>query len=88
MAARIDQAEVDEGIFYSNIKTEHVLTTRSDVDGKFIVSLAPGTYSVFIKEPQGLFANRFDQGGIINPVTINQNELVNLIIRVDYKAAY
>jgi len=87
-ATTIDQTEVQEGTFYSDISTELVLTTLSDEDGKFIVALAPGTYSVFVKEPQGLFANRFDQGGVINPVTISQNELVSLSIKVDYKAAY
>ena len=87
-ATTMEQAEAHEGTFYSNIRTELVLTTMSDEDGKFIAALAPGTYSVFIKEPQGLFANRFDQGGVINPVTINQDELVSLLIRVDYKAAY
>lgn len=87
-ATTMEQAEVHEGTFYSDISTELVLTTSSDEDGKFIVALDPGTYSVFVKESQGLFANRFDQGGIINPVTISQNELVSLSIRVDYKAAY
>lgn len=87
-ATTIDQAEVLEGTFYSNINSELVLTTISDEDGKFIVALEPGTYTVFVKEPQGLFANRFDGAGNINPVTINQNELVSLLIRVDYKAAY
>jgi len=87
-ATTMEQAEAHEGTFYSNISTELVLTTSSDEDGKFIVALDPGTYSVFVKESQGLFANRFDQGGIINPVTISQNELVSLSIRVDYKAAY
>ncbi len=87
-ATKMEQAEVYDGGFYSNIKTELVQKTSSDEDGKFIVALEPGTYSVFVKEPKGLFANRFDQSGIINPVTIGQNELVNITIRVDYKAAY
>ena len=87
-ATTIDQAEVQEGKFYSNIQNELINKTSSDEDGKFIVELEPGTYSVFVKEPQGLFASRFDQSGIINPVTINKNELVSMLIRVDYKAAY
>lgn len=87
-ATTIDQAEVLEGTFYSNINSELVLTTISDEDGKFIVSLDTGTYSVFVKEARGLFANRFDQGGFINPVTIRENELVRITIKVDYMAAY
>ena len=87
-ATKIEQAEVQDGSFYLNIKTELVKKIISDEDGKFIVALEPGTYSVFVKEPKGLFASRFDQSGIINPVTIGQNELVSITIRVDYKAAY
>ena len=83
-----DQAEVHEGQFYSGLKSKLVQTVNSDEDGRFIVALEPGTYSVFVNEPEGLFANRFDQAGIINPVTINRNELVNILIKVDYKAAY
>ena len=82
------QAEVHEGQFYSGLKSKLVQKAISDEDGRFIVALEPGTYSVFVKEPDGLFANRFDQAGIINPVTINRNELVNILIKVDYKAAY
>lgn len=87
-ATKIEQTEVLDGRFYSNIKTELVQKTSTDEDGKFIIALEPGTYSVFVKEPQGLFANQFDQSGIINPVTIRQNELVSLLIKVDYMAAY
>lgn len=83
-----DLAEVHEGQFYSGLKSKLVQKAISDEDGRFIVALEPGTYSVFIKEPEGLFANRFDQAGIINPVTIKRNELVNILIKVDYKAAY
>jgi hypothetical protein len=79
---------VQDGRFYSNIKTELVQKTSTDEEGRFIVALEPGTYSVFVKEKQGLFASRFDQSGIINPVTISANELVSITIKVDYKAAY
>lgn len=87
-STKMVQAEVLDGGFYSNIKTELVKKISSDEEGKFIVALEPGTYSVFVKEPQGLFARRFDQSGVINPVTITANELVSILIKVDYKAAY
>jgi hypothetical protein len=87
-ATKMEQAEVQDGRFYSNIKTELVQKTSTDEEGRFIVALEPGTYSVFVKEKQGLFASRFDQSGIINPVTIGKSELVSLLIKVDYKAAY
>lgn len=87
-ATTVEDAEVEEGQFYSNLKTNRVHSTVSDEEGKFWAALEPGTYSVFVKEPRGLFANTFDQKGIIHPVTVRPNELVQILIRVDYKAAY
>ena len=87
-AAKQNQGDVLEGVFYSNIATKLVATTMTDDDGKFFIRLEPGTYSIFVKEPLGLFANRFNEEGLINPITIGINELTNMVIRVDYKAAY
>jgi len=85
---RLKQGKVTEDYFYYDLETSLVKTVLSDEEGKFIVGLEPGTYSVFVKEPQGLFANTFDQGGHINPINIQSNELVTIRIRVDYMAAY
>jgi len=85
---RYTSLDVHEGQFYSGLKSKLVQKAISNEDGRFIVALEPGTYSIFVKEPEGLFANRFDQAGIINPVTIKRNELVDVLIKVDYKAAY
>ena len=84
----LKQAEVEEGYFYYNLKTRLIKKVLSDEGGKFIVELDPGSYSVFVKEPKGLFASTFDQAGHLNPITIGQNELTKMLIRVDYKAAY
>jgi len=87
-ATKLEDADVSDGQFYSNLKTKLVFSVISDEEGKFMAALDPGTYSVFVKEPKGLFANSFDQNGIINPVTVSPNELVQVRIRVDYMAAY
>lgn len=87
-ATSLKQANVKDDYFYYDLETKLVKTVLSDEEGKFIVALEPGTYSVFVKEPQGLFANTFDQAGKINPVDIQSNELVTIRIRVDYMAAY
>lgn len=87
-ATRQNQGDIKEGVFYMNIKTKLVAKIITDDEGKFIVGLDPGTYSVFVKESSGLFANNFDKDGIINPVIIGTNELSNMLIRVNYKAAY
>jgi len=82
------QGDISDGVFYKNIKTKLILKVMTDEDGKFIIGLDPGTYSVFVEESSGLFASRFDKDGIINPITIGANELSNMLIRVNYKAAY
>lgn len=87
-ATALDQAEVTEEVFYHNLETRLIGKTLTDEDGKFTVSLEPGTYSVFVKETGGLFANTFDGSGRINTVTIRPNELVRMRIRIDYRAAY
>lgn len=84
----VQQAKVKDDYFYYDLETKLVKMVLSDEEGKFIVALEPGKYSVFVKEPQGLFANTFNRAGQINPVEIQSNELVTIRIRVDYKAAY
>ena len=84
----LKQAKVRDDYFYYDLETRLVKTVLSDKEGKFVVELEPGIYSVFVKEERGLFAKRFIQGGHINPVEIHSNELVTIRIRVDYEAAY
>jgi hypothetical protein len=84
----LNQAKIREDYFYYELETRLVQKVTSNEEGKFIVALDPGTYSLFVKEPKGLFANKFDQNGHLNPITIQPNELITLRIRVDYQAAY
>lgn len=74
--------------FFTDIKTKLVATTLSDEDGRFKVKLPPGRYSVFVKEPSGLFANLFNTAGEINPVVVEPKKFVWMSITVDYEAAY
>jgi hypothetical protein len=83
----VDQ-EDQNGPFFSDLKSELVTKLSSKVDGSFKVKLPPGEYSVFVKEPQGLFANLIDQNGKINPVNVQANRYSWLPITVDYEAAY
>jgi hypothetical protein len=56
--------------------------------GKFKVKLPPGEYSLFIKEKEGLFANRFDQNNRINAVEVKPGKFTRITILVDYEATY
>lgn len=82
-----NEADYQEG-FFSNIREELVKVVESNEQGIFTVALEPGKYSVFVKEPQGLYASRFDGEGHIQPVKVEENEVTNITIRIDYKAFY
>ncbi len=76
------------GPFFRDIKTRLVATTQSKPDGTFKIKLPVGTYSVFTKERNGLYANLFDGKGFINPVTIKAGQYAWKTITIDYEAAY
>lgn len=84
---KTSQAERNEN-FYDNIQTELITKVMSDQNGIFKVSLEPGKYSVFVKEQKGLFANIFDGYGNIMPVEVYQDEVTQMTIEINYKAAY
>ena len=79
---------VQHETFFSDIKTRLVATVVSGNDGRFKVKLPPGRYSVFIKEPSGLFANLFNTSGEINPVVVEPKKFTWMSITVDYEAFY
>lgn len=78
----LDQASHENGIFKS-VPTQKVLSLTTRVDGKFKVKLAPGTYSVFVQEPEGLFANLFQQNRI-NPVVVKSRQYTWISITIEY----
>jgi hypothetical protein len=76
------------GPFFRDIKTKMVASAQSNPDGTFKVKLLPGSYSVFTKEKNGLYANLFDEKSNINPVTIKASQYAWKTITIDYEAAY
>jgi hypothetical protein len=77
-----------EGALFSRVKGEPIDSVQSDSDGKYSIQLAPGTYSVFVKEEEGLFANMFDGNGSIQPVVVKKAEWTTLDIIINYKAFF
>jgi hypothetical protein len=77
-----------EEVFFKNIRTKLVLKTLSQPDGSFKIKLPAGKYTVFVKEPRGLFANQFDQESMINPVLVQEKRFSVIDITVNYQAAY
>jgi len=82
------EKEKHTGPFFTDVKSELVTKLLSKTDGSFKVKLPPGEYSVFVKEPNGLFANLVEADGKINPVNIPLKRFVWTTITIDYEAAY
>jgi len=73
---------------YKSVPTALEATVRSDEEGQFSVSLPVGQYSVFVKEPEGYFANSFNGDGFVNLVTVAQDSISEMTIKVNYRAVY
>ena len=78
----LDQATHENGIFKS-VPTAKVMSVQTKIDGSFKVRLQPGVYSVFVQEPDGLFANLFQQNRI-NPVVVKPKQFTWVTITIDY----
>lgn len=82
------EKEGHTGPFFNEIKSPLITKGLSKTDGSFKVKLDPGEYSVFVKEPNGFFANLVESDGKINPVTVPLKRFVWMTITIDYEAAY
>jgi hypothetical protein len=78
----LDQASHENGIFKS-VPTNNVMIILTQGDGSFKVKLPPGTYSLFIKEPAGLYANLFSKNQI-NPVVVKPKQYTWITITIEY----
>jgi len=76
------------GPFFRDIKAKLIATSQSKPDGTYRIKLPVGSYSVFTREKNGLYANLFDGKGYINPVVIKAGQYTWRTITIDYEAAY
>jgi hypothetical protein len=74
--------------FYSEVHGKLIKKIKTDKKGFFKANLEPGKYSIFVQEEAGLFANVFDGEGFINPITVEAGKFTDVVIKVNYKAAY
>lgn len=84
---RMSEVEFVDG-FFKGLPGVPVATVSSDEDGRFELELPEGTYSVFSKEPDGLWAGRFDGEGVVSPVEVKPGQFTEVQLRIDYEAAY
>ena len=83
-----NQATTTDGVFHANIQTDLVTKVETDADGNFAVSLEPGVYSLFTKEEKGLYANLFDGENNIYPVEVQEGQVTNVELLINYEASY
>ena len=81
------QVKMQNGL-YQDITTKQIAKVTSAPDGSFEIALKPGKYSLFSKEPAGLFANLLDGDGNIFPVEVQTNQVTPIDFIIDYKASY
>lgn len=74
--------------FITQVNKPLIQTVHTNKHGAFTVKLKPGTYSLLVKEPRGLFANRYDQYNHIQPITVQAGERTKVTLIIDYEAAY
>ncbi len=79
--------ELEDG-FFKKVHTKFVARAFSKPNGTFKIRLAPGTYSIFVKEDKGLYANIFDQENHISPVTVLPRKYSWITISINYSASY
>ncbi|RRA98987.1 hypothetical protein [Larkinella rosea] len=85
---KIDQTEATDDGFYSKIKTKLVKQVKSGKDGQFCVSLPPGSYSVFVREEKGFYANLSDGQNNIYPVTVEKDRRSTITVDITYQAVF
>lgn len=86
-ATTVQQAQGTIPVF-SKVNTRMVAKVKSDATGHYQVALAPGSYSIFIKQSTGLFASETDGAGVLTPVTVVAGQVSQRNITVTLGAAF
>ncbi len=72
--------------YIDSVATPRIATIQSRDDGWFEVSLPPGTYSLFVHEPNGLYANRWNDEGIIFPVVVEAGAVARVQFDITHES--
>ncbi len=86
-AATAQQAQGTIPVF-NKVNTRMVAKVKSDTTGHYQVALAPGTYSIFIRQDAGLFASETDGSGVLTPVTVAAGQVSQRSVTVTLGAAF
>ncbi|MDP1764352.1 MAG: hypothetical protein Q8L07_10740 [Sediminibacterium sp.] len=73
---------------YTAISTKLVDSVQTDSTGAYAIALAPGSYSVFIKQGKWFYANLFDSSNHIALFTVEEGKLTKANLLVSSRASY
>jgi len=74
------------GEFLSFIPAKIVATTSSDKKGFYQLELPPGSYTIFVKENNAFYANRFDAERRITPFEVRPKNVTKMPLDITYKS--
>jgi hypothetical protein len=72
------------GPMFDKVRTQLIDSVITDNEGFFQLSVAPGKYSVFIREKGKYYANSFDGQSAINPVEVKNDSVSIIRPEIDY----
>lgn len=83
------QVDAGENGFINSVRdAQPVATIKSKPDGTFCADVAPGRYSVIVREPKGLYANLSDTQNNIFPVTVEKGKRAQVTVTISHGAVF
>ena len=86
----MQQVMTNDGGFITDTKgAKPVKTVKTDKQGRFCMYRLPvGTYSVLVREPQGLYYNVSDMDNRMNPVTVKKGKITTATVEILHGASF
>lgn len=73
---------------YTIIRTKQVASAETDSTGAFRVALPVGSYSLFVKHPNGFYANLFDTANRIALFRVEEGKLTQARLTISNRASF
>ena len=83
--------EIEPGIYAYlavDVPASLIEVVKSDDNGHFEAELAPGMYSVFVREHGYYYANLVDNGGYVFPATVREGGTTEIEFDITYMATF
>ena len=83
-----DVTRVGTSPIYTAINTKLVASVKTDSTGVFTIALPAGSYSLFVKQGKGFYANLFDTDNNIALFVVEDDKLTTVKLTVSSRATY